>query len=229
MSRAYYGKSIANFIQEDNLSILGVLTKQHGYQVLEKSQQNAWERQIAILKSQLSGLNGYIYFEFSIPRMGKRVDNIVILGDKIFLLEFKIGSKQHDKYAIDQVINYALDLRNFHEGSHHANLIPILVAEQAPIVSNLFQIAQNLDCAILLNEQNLGEFLSPFHSENLMDIISWEQSPYKPTPTIIEAAQALYQKHDVAEITRSDAGAKNLSVTASCISKIIEQSKKEGK
>ena len=229
MLRAYYGKSITDFIQEDDLNILGTLAKNHGYQTLEKSQQNAWERQITILKSQLAELTGYIYFEFSIPRMGKRVDNIVILGDKIFLLEFKIGSEQYDKHAIDQVIDYALDLRNFHEGSHYANLIPILIAEKAPILENNFQTAQNLDQAILLNAQNLNEFFKPYDSSSLMDVLAWEQSPYKPTPTIIEAAQALYQNHDVAEITRSDAGTKNLSATANCISNIIEQAKQGNK
>ena len=229
MLRAYYGKSIADFIQEDDLNILGTLAKNHGYQTLEKSQQNAWERQITILKSQLAELTGYIYFEFSIPRMGKRVDNIVILGDKIFLLEFKIGSEQYDKYAIDQVIDYALDLRNFHEGSHYANLIPILIAEKAPIFENNFQTVQNLDHAILLNAHNLHEFFKLYDSNSLMDVAAWEQSSYKPTPTIIEAAQALYQNHDVEEITRSDAGAKNLSATANCISNIIEQAKQGNK
>lgn len=229
MLRAYYGKSITDFIQEDDLNILGTLAKNHGYQTLEKSQQNAWERQITILKSQLAELTGYIYFEFSIPRMGKRVDNIVILGDKIFLLEFKIGSEQYDKHAIDQVIDYALDLRNFHEGSHYANLIPILIAEKAPIFENNFQTIQNLDHAILLNAHNLHEFFKPYDSNSLMDVAAWEQSSYKPTPTIIEAAQALYQNHDVAEITRSDAGAKNLSATANCISNIIEQAKQGNK
>lgn len=229
MLRAYYGKSIADFIQEDDLNILGTLAKNHGYQTLEKSQQNAWERQITILKSQLAELTGYIYFEFSIPRMGKRVDNIVILGDKIFLLEFKIGSEQYDKHAIDQVIDYALDLRNFHEGSHYANLIPILIAEKAPIFENNFQTVQNPDHAILLNAHNLHEFFKPYDSNSLMDVAAWEQSSYKPTPTIIEAAQALYQNHDVEEITRSDAGAKNLSATANCISNIIEQAKQGNK
>ena len=229
MLRAYYGKSIADFIQEDDLNILGTLAKNHGYQTLEKSQQNAWERQITILKSQLAELTGYIYFEFSIPRMGKRVDNIVILGDKIFLLEFKIGSEQYDKHAIDQVIDYALDLRNFHEGSHYANLIPILIAEKAPIFENNFQTVQNLDHAILLNAHNLHEFFKPYDSNSLMDVAAWEQSSYKPTPTIIEAAQALYQNHDVEGITRSDAGAKNLSATANCISNIIEQAKQGNK
>ena len=229
MLRAYYGKSITDFIQEDDLNILGTLAKNHGYQTLEKSQQNAWERQITILKSQLAELTGYIYFEFSIPRMGKRVDNIVILGDKIFLLEFKIGSEQYDKHAIDQVIDYALDLRNFHEGSHYANLIPVLIAEKAPIFENNFQRAENLEQAILLNAQNLNKFFKYYDSNSLMDVAAWEQSSYKPTPTIIEAAQALYQNHDVAEITRSDAGAKNLSDTAGCISNIIEQARQGNK
>ena len=230
MLRAYYGKSIADFIQEDNQRILGELSEKHQNNKLEILQKNAWKQQITILKSQLSGLNGYIYFEFSIPRMGKRVDNIVILGDKIFLLEFKIGSEQYDRHAIDQVIDYALDLRNFHEGSHHANLIPVLIAEKtSKKFKNNFQAAQNLDQAILLNAQNLHEFFKPYDSSSLMDVLAWEQSPYKPTPTIIEAAQALYQNHDVAEITRSDAGAKNLSATANCISNIIEQAKQGNK
>ena len=230
MLRAYYGKSIADFIQEDNQRILGELSEKHQNNKLEILQKNAWKQQITILKSQLSGLNGYIYFEFLIPRMGKRVDNIVILGDKIFLLEFKIGSEQYDRYAIDQVIDYALDLRNFHEGSHHANLIPVLIAEKASKkFKNNFQAVQNLDQAILLNAQNLHEFFKTYDSSSLMDVLAWEQSPYKPTPTIIEAAQALYQNHDVAEITRSDAGAKNLSATANCISNIIEQAKQGSK
>ena len=230
MLRAYYGKSIADFIQEDNQRILGELSEKHQNNKLEILQKNAWKQQITILKSQLSGLNGYIYFEFLIPRMGKRVDNIVILGDKIFLLEFKIGSEQYDRHAIDQVIDYALDLRNFHEGSHHANLIPVLIAEKASKkFKNNFQEAQNLNQAILLNAQNLREFFKPYNSTSLMDVLAWEQSPYKPTPTIIEAAQALYQNHDVAEITRSDAGAKNLSDTAGCISNIIEQARQGNK
>ena len=230
MLRAYYGKSIADFIQEDNQRILGELSEKHQNNKLEILQKNAWKQQITILKSQLSGLNGYIYFEFLIPRMGERVDNIVILGDKIFLLEFKIGSEQYDRHAIDQVIDYALDLRNFHEGSHHANLIPVLIAEKASKkFKNNFQAAQNLDQAILLNAQNLHEFFKPYDSSSLMGVLAWEQSPYKPTPTIIEAAQALYQNHDVAEITRSDAGAKNLSATANCISNIIEQAKQDSK
>lgn len=225
MKRSYFGSSIAEFIKIDDKEILGSLLGQHGHQTLEVSQKNAWLRQIAILKQQLYGLNGYVYFEFSIPRMGKRVDNIVILGSRIFLLEFKIGAKDYDKYAIDQVIDYALDLRNFHEGSHHACLIPILVAEEAKNVENDVESAINLRQGVRLNANNLGDFLQKFNDDELMDVDSWESSRYKPTPTIIEAAQALYQQHDVAEITRSDAGAENLSITAQTIDEIIAKAK----
>ncbi len=53
----------------------------------------------------------------------------------------------------------------------------------------------------------------------------WENGRYCPTPTIIEAAMALYNGHSVSEISRSDASAINLSQTSDAISKIIRLSK----
>ncbi|MHC5143354.1 MAG: DUF2075 domain-containing protein, partial [Planctomycetota bacterium] len=58
-----------------------------------------------------------------------------------------------------------------------------------------------------------------------MDPDAWQQSIYKPTPTIIEAAQALYKGHSVQEISRSDGSAINLSRTSDAIAKIIDDSK----
>lgn len=225
MKRSYYRNTISEFIQEDAQSILGKLSQHHNLQSLELLQRNAWQTQINLLKEQLQGLNGYIYFEFSIPRMGKRVDNIVILGDKIFLLEFKIGAKEYHNSEIKQVIDYALDLRNFHEGSHQRCLIPILIATEANNVSNDLNAAKALQQSIKLNKHNLGDFLKSFENSTLMDVLSWESSQYKPTPTIVEAAQALYSNHDVSEITRADAGAENLSLTSQCINKIIDEAK----
>lgn len=225
MKRAYYSEEIVNFIKETDESILGKLVKYHRYQSLEISQNNAWKKQIEILKRELIGLNGFIYFEFSIPRMEKRIDNIVILGNKIFLIEFKTGSNSYNKDAQEQVIDYALDLRNFHEGSHNAILIPILVSEFAPNIENDLVQACALKQAICLNSKKLGEFLQSNYSNNKMDILSWEKSGYRPTPTIVEAAQALYRNHNVDEITRSDSGAENLSITCQRISNLIEEAK----
>lgn len=128
MNRAYYNNSISGFMSEDNTSILGKLSLNHSNRQLEDLQKNAWVKQIEILKDQLAGLEGRIYFEFSIPRMGKRVDNILIIKDSVFVVEFKVGDGGYENYAQIQVLDYTLDLKNFHEGSHRAKLIPILVA-----------------------------------------------------------------------------------------------------
>lgn len=48
----------------------------------------------------------------------------------------------------------------------------------------------------------------------------WAKSGYDPTPTIIEAAVALYEEHNVAEITKHDG---DVEQTAGCINRIIDQ------
>jgi len=84
----------------------------------------------------------------------------------------------------------------------------------------------NIICS---NSENLSEIiktaLQNLKSDNKIDINNWENSIYKPTPTIIEAATALYKNHNVEDITRHDAGAENLTVTSTCISAIIDNSK----
>lgn len=199
----------------------------HSNRSLDELQTNAWKKQIEILKDQLKGLQGQIYFEFAIPRMGKRVDNIVIVKDTAFIIEFKVGDGGYEKYAIEQVIDYTIDLKNFHEGSHFVKLVPILVATNAEITDNEFQEIINHKTAAKSNKNNLQEVIKSFlnGNEKSIDVDYWENSTYKPTPTIVEAAQALYKGHNVKEITRSDSGAINLSKTAACINEIVEHSK----
>jgi len=131
MNRAYYKNSISKFIKENDNSILGKLSLNHSNRQLEDLQKNAWVKQIEILKDQLNEFEGQIYFEFAIPRMGKRVDNIIIINDSIFVVEFKVGGGGLENYAQAQVLDYTLDLKNFHEGSHNAKLIPVLLATNA--------------------------------------------------------------------------------------------------
>lgn len=232
MKRSYYSNPIAEFLIDDELRILGELAKHHSH-ALEDLQKNAWIKQIEILKDALKTISsGHIYFEFAIPRMGKRVDNILIINDLIFVLEFKIGDQAYQKHAIDQVVDYCLDLQNFHEGSHHEKLVPILIPTKAETVENYFRYTNNLFEALKATPENLREIIIDALSQvngTAIDPILWENSIYKPTPTIIEAAQALYKGHNVKEISRSDAGAINLSKTSTCINEIIEASKKENK
>ncbi|MDF2454300.1 MAG: hypothetical protein K0R51_293 [Cytophagaceae bacterium] len=232
MKRSYYSNSITDFLADDNDRILGLLSLRHDH-ALEDLQKNAWVKQIEILKKTLLNFkNGQIYFEFAIPRMGKRVDNILIIDGLIFVLEFKIGENKYQRHSIEQVIDYCLDLQNFHEGSHHEKLVPVLICTKAAIEDYVIWEQENLFDTLKLNEQNFSEGLSKVVSQfngKKIDINKWEQSIYKPTPTIIEAAQALYKNHSVEEISRHDAGAINLSITTDCINTIIEDSKAQQK
>jgi len=230
MNQAYYASTIAGFLKEQPETILGHLAAQHAHD-LDPLQRNAWIEQITLLQNELHDMGaGWIALEFAIPRMGKRVDTIVIYQGIVFVVEFKMGTKHYDAGAVDQVIDYALDLKNFHAGSHARRLVPILVATKAD--HGRFDLEWSTDGVarpLLSNESNLcgaiQAVIAQTPKQEVLDPQQWAASGYKPTPTIIEAAQALYQGHRVEEITRSDAGAKNLSETTSCLEKIIEEAK----
>ncbi|WCL50668.1 DUF2075 domain-containing protein [Leptospira sp. GIMC2001] len=228
MKRSYYQNTVDKFLAEDINSIFGQLAKNHQHD-LEDQQKNAWIKQVEFLKSWLNDIDGNIYFEFSIPRMGKRVDNILISKNFIFVIEFKVGDTHYTKDAQYQTIDYCLDLLNFHEGSHDKTIIPILVATKANNAANDIPSAIQLDTCVLCNADNfehtLKNFLASQTVTQQINIADWENSTYKPTPTIIEAAQALYKGHNVQEISRSDSGAINLSRTAKAINNIIENAK----
>jgi hypothetical protein len=232
MTRSYYSNTISDFLKDDETRILGQLSLHHNH-ALEDLQKNAWVKQITILKDTLQTINnGQIYFEFSIPRMGKRVDNVLIINDLIFVLEFKIGDNQYQKHSIEQVVDYCLDLQNFHEGSHHEKLIPVLISTKAEPIENVFKSEANLFEPLKANQQNLSDVINKTLLQSngkQINATDWENSIYKPTPTIIEAAQALYKGHNVKEISRHDAGAINLSKTTDCINNIIETAKRENK
>jgi hypothetical protein len=138
INRAYYQSTIFDFLATSPDEILGVLASGNHF-ALDILQRNAWIEQITNLKSQLQGLSGEIFFEFVIPRMGKRVDLVLLIGGIVFVLEYKAGAKTYDLYATDQAWDYALDLKNFHEGSHNKLIVPILIATRASIQTNYLQ------------------------------------------------------------------------------------------
>ncbi len=228
MKRSYYSNTISDFLTDDGDKILGQLIRNHNF-ATENLQRNAWISQIELLKAVLKSFtNGQIYFEFSIPRMGKRVDNILIIEDFIFVIEFKVGETEYKKHAIEQSVDYCLDLQNFHEGSHNEKIVPILISTKAPFVENIFEVTDNLFEPLKANQENIAGVISQtllLSNGSKINADQWENSIYKPTPTIIEASQALYRGHSVSEISRSDAGAINLSKTTECINRIIEKSK----
>lgn len=233
MKRSYYSKSISEFLQENNSSILGKLNSAYNLENLNIKQNNSWESQIKILKKNLSDFKyGYIFFEFSIPRMGKRADNIIIIGDLIIVLEFKVGSDKYDLGSINQVLDYSLDLKNFHEGSHQVKIVPLLISTNARYITPILKFENNICNPVKSNSVDLSKIIREIiklQGNIIIDPLTWESSRYKPTPTIIEAAQALYRGHQVKDITRYEGdgeGENNLSITAEHLNTIIDKSKR---
>jgi hypothetical protein len=235
MLNFYYKDSIFNFLNSSNSSILGEINQNNEFDTA-RTQNKSWGDQIGILKETLANLEGTIFFEFSIPRMGRRVDTILVINNLVFVIEFKVGEFNYLGNQIEQVWDYALDLKNFHEPSHKAFLIPILVCTEAK--DKLIELTQtshndNLLLPILANKttfkaavENCIAFLDDTEKINGA---RFETGRYIPTPTIIEAAVSLFNSHTVDEITRNDAEAINLSITTTSISQIISEARRDGK
>lgn len=233
-NRFAYKAKVSDLLVTQEDEVLGRLTNQHKFRQLEQQQINAWRRQIIELKQVLVGFpKATLLLEFEIPRIGKRVDAILILDGSIVVLEYKVRAKSYDTISIDQAHDYALDLKNFHKASHHLNIIPILVATDAPSRMHKLEIGDDgVASPVLANSNNLLDALN-LVSASLpkvdLDPDIWIGSTYHPTPTIVEAAQALYKGHKVDEISRSDAGAINLTKTCGHVSKVIDDAKANNK
>lgn len=132
---------------------------------------------------------------------------------------------------MDQVCDYALDLKNFHDSSHEQFIAPILIATNAKDTAPIVAVTPQNDKLLFPIKSNITQLrkviedVLAFVEGKDIDVNQWESGRYCPTPTIIEAAMALYNNHSVAEITRSDASATNLSQTSATISEIISSSR----
>jgi hypothetical protein len=234
LNRAYYSAPIKTFLADSRDEILGKLVKENDFDLVQ-TQRDAWLEEIAILRQALSCHQGAVYFEFSIPRMGKRIDAVLLIGPVIFVVEFKIGEREFESHASDQVWDYALDLKNFHEPSHEHYIAPILLATKAvnPIPSiSVTPQDDKLLFPIWCNAELLGQVIKDvllFAEGDNIDPGQWELGRYHPTPTIVEAALALYNGHSVNDISRNDASAINLSLTSEAISQIIHSSKEKSR
>ena len=230
--RFWYGASITEFLNANPNAVLGELTTNCDFALLP-TQRNAWLAQIEFLRSQVIDLSGSVFFEFNIPRMGRRVDVVLVVGPVVFAIEFKVGEKTFDRSAIDQVWDYGLDLKNFHEASHDASIIPILIATEAtecpPI--DLHADADKLYRPIVVDPPTFRgalDLVLRAVSGVALDAQIWSRASYHPTPTIVEAARALYAQHSVEAIARFDAGAQNLHVTSRRIEDLVDEAQANG-
>lgn len=236
MARCLYHSSFQNFMKADNNSIFGTLCENYHGEALTTTR-DAWRGEISTLKNVLRGFddNGEIVFEYDIPRLGKRVDVVLLLKGIIFCLEFKVGESRILEGDIDQVLDYALDLKNFHKFSEDHIIVPVLIATNYRTSSKLIQMSVYDDKVvnpIVSGEAGVAELLSEvlrkFPNESPIDK-NWIISPYAPTPTIIEAAKTLYENHSVENITRHEADKVSTDQTIAYILKVVHDSKRENK
>ena len=233
--RCLYDSSFASFLGEGDTTVLGALCDNyHGD--AKTTTRDAWKGEIAIMQcvlSQLSDKDGRIVFEYDIPRLGKRIDVVLLYKGIVFCLEFKVGESHILEADVDQVLDYALDLKNFHKFSQNHVIVPILVATNYKNTSSIVQMSVYDDQVV--NPLVTGEtgilhqitaVLNRFPSESPVDP-NWVISPYAPTPTIIEAARSLYENHSVENITRHEADKVSTDRTIAYILDVIKQSKEK--
>jgi hypothetical protein len=230
--RAFYVATVRDFLQESLDSIVGKISQQHSQDIVQL-QMGAWQREIELLKECLPPfVDGHILFELQIPRMGRRADAVLIYQNVIYVMEFKVGAKAFHSHDSRQTHGYAIDLHHFHEGSHDKTIVPILVATNAPVEQiTLSAPVDHVYAPLSVCAKNLQEALADcsrtINNSVPIEFKHWFESAYKPTPSIVEAAQALYANHDVADIARNDAGAHNLHVTSSEILNIVHRARIE--
>lgn len=229
MKREYYSNSISSFLTADSEYILGQLLINDEFETTDL-QKNAWKKEISILQTELADFpDGEVAFEYTIPRIGHRIDVVCIISGVIFLLEYKVGDREYKKPTEDQVMDYALDLKYFHEASNGRYIVPISIPTEAPAAENHLQVMEDKICGVLrCNKENIGSVINSVLtqiSDSPLEMSTWLNSRYAPTPTIIEAAQAMYRNHSVDDIKRNDAA--NLTETTDAISRIIDRCKEQ--
>jgi Uncharacterized conserved protein (DUF2075) len=231
--RFWYGAPIAEFVKIPSENVVGHITFNSDFAILP-TQRDAWFAQIEFLRAKLIGFAGSIFFEFNIPRMGRRIDVVLVIGPVIFAIEFKIGEKTFDRSAIDQVWDYGLDLKNFHEASHDASILPILLATEATQcpATELQADADKLYRPIVVDPTTFRRTIDTAVSKidgAPVEADAWSRASYHPTPTIIEAARALYAQHSVEAIARFDAGAQNLHITSRRVEELVDEAQAHGR
>ena len=238
--RYSYFDSVSAFLKKDAEGIFAGLNEWNDTLLTQKF---AWKEEIIVLKEVLkpyASEEAWVLFEYAIPRLGKRIDVVVLLRERIFVIEFKAGESSFLRQDVDQVMDYSLDLKNFHQGSADRLIVPILVATENPDYSKtcVFSHYHSDDIyePLLTGSEHLSDIFNLVLSketpkvEHAVSMRDWPLSRYAPTPTIIEAARALYLNHSVEDITRSEAEGAQLERTTRYVQKVIRETKaRQGK
>ena len=238
VNRCLYIATIKKFLEQERMAVLGSLHNNYHGEALTTTDE-AWMGEISILQQALlpwRNEDAQIIFEYEIPRLGKRIDVVLLLRGIIFCLEFKVGQKDALQADVEQVMDYALDLKNFHRFSHDKIIVPILIPTKHVSSTKDFypsvyndQIYNPLISGAVQLQSLIANVLEHSGATSGVTIDNWIISPYTPTPTIIEAARALYENHSVEDITRHEADKVSTDRTINYILQVIGKSKTQKK
>jgi len=233
LAPAYFEARIEDFLRMSDAEVLGQMTG-HSLYSLTTEAIGAWRAQLPIIRAATPHIDGWLFFEFDVPRLGRRIDCVMIVGPGIVPIEFKVGARKYLPDDFNQAWDYALDLKNFHKASHSAPIFPILLCTEASTTDTGWSTphADGVYPPVRCNGAGLDPLIRQaiaLAAGPTIDGSAWVRAEYQPTPTIVEAAQALYARHSVAAISRHDAGAYNLAVTATRVEDIIDDSAKRGR
>ena len=229
--RYYYSDTITDFLQKEDMVVIGKLALAYSHDINDETKMS-WLEELRVMRSVLKNYKnrGSVYFEYNIPRMGRRADVIVLIDDVVFVLEFKTRKSKFTHEAVTQVWDYALDLKNFQEGSRNRIIIPVLVAPSEKDKNCQIELSHFED--LVYNPLQVNEKQLQVAIDNVLTILggkavflaskddAWAKSGYEPTPTIIEAAIALYEENTVEDITKHDG---DIDATAVCLERIINE------
>lgn len=227
---SFWSGTVREFLRTAAAEIIGALAvaQIRHFRLNEAQQLRAWEATITMLRPALAALpeaaGWRVLLEYPMLRLGRRPDVILLTGFAILVLEIKAGDTPPTLDDRRPVVDYALDLQDFHAGSRAHPIVPILVSERAPIAraalplplghgatSALDANAQTLPALLRELDRHIARVARPLDAE------AWLCAPYRPVPTIVDAACMLYAKHGVADIRAARSDAINLRATTSTI------------
>jgi DUF2075 family protein len=236
--------ALAELLQADEDQVLGALTASvasTGVQTTRTTQIDSWKQQIQVLRHTANELikihpasaGWHLILEYELPRRQKRPDAVLLADDVILVIEFKVGACAYDASSRWQTEDYCLNLRDFHAESMCRSIVPVLCATAAPVSVNTVRLVVGRVAPIqLANALSLPDVLmAAYQDVSCADISTlnptrWIYSAYRPTLSVIEAAERLYGSHGVREISHSYAS--NLDATTDMLAKVIRDARVNG-
>lgn len=239
---SFYRSTIADFLalsEELILARLSVAYANYGYTSQYTDQTLTWERDIHSLRECLVECTQFdraaggwgILLEFSIPRKAQRIDAILLVDGEIVIVEAKSGAALSQ--AKRQIEEYSLLLHYFHRASCDRRIIPIIVSPEAPEpdLDSLLQYEMFPQLAsywvnkvIIASWHSFASVLRAIarRTRQTVEIAEWDESPYHPVPSIIEAAIALKSGLSIREIAHCEASEHEIGMVRQAIQNYVD-------